>query len=338
MKTKKALGTTLLLITAFIWGSSFVSQSDAMNHIKPFTMNSLRSLLSCVFLLILAIILSATKKQKFAFMGKADKKEAKKAFFGGLICGLFLTGAMAFQQFGIAYTSVGRAGFITVLYIVIVPLIGLFLGVKPEWNSWVALIPALGGFGLMCLVGDDMSLSKGDLLVLICAVFFAFHIIMVDKFARDVDGVWLSLIQFSVCAVVSGILSLIFERPAVNDILSAWFPIFYAGVFSSGIAYTLQIFGQKYVEPQLAVLLMSLESVFAGVSAFLFRGQKMSVFEVAGSALVFAAVVFAQLDFKKFKKRKPVAINQNAGEKNNNEKIAEASDFAETNSNDGEEK
>lgn len=338
MKTKKALGTVFLLITAFIWGSSFVSQSDAMKHIKPFTMNALRSLLSCVFLLILAAIFSAAKKQKFVFMGKADKKEAKKAFLGGLACGVFLTGAMAFQQFGIAYTTVGRAGFITVLYIVIVPVIGLFIGIKPEWNAWVSLFPALAGFALMCLVGDDMSLSKGDLLVLICAVFFAFHIISVDKFARDIDGVWLSLIQFAVCCVVSGVLALIFERPNINDILAVWFPIFYAGVFSSGIAYTLQIFGQKYVEPQLAVLLMSLESVFAGVSAFLFRGQKMSGFEIAGSALVFVAVVFAQLDFKKFKKQKLVAVNQSAGEKNNNEKIAEASDFAETNSNDGEEK
>lgn len=301
MNAKKTIGTVFLLITAFIWGSSFVAQSDAMEHIGPFTMNALRSLLSCAFLFLLVLAFSLIKKQKFCFMGEEDKQKRKKDFFGGVLCGLFLTAAMTFQQFGIERTTVGRSGFITVLYIVIVPVFGLFLKERSPWNAWVALIPALAGFVLMCLVGDSFLLSVGDLLVLICSVFFALHIIAVGKLAAKTDGVWLSLVQFSVCALVSGICALIFERSDVKDIQGAWWSIVYAGVFSSGIAYTFQIFGQKYVRSQFAVLLMSLESVFAMLSAFLFRGQIMSVYELIGGGLVFVAVIFAQLDFSKTK-------------------------------------
>ena len=303
-KKKNAIGIILLLLTAFIWGSSFVAQSDAMDHIGPFTMNGLRSLLAAIALFIALAIIQSAKSKKFALIYPIAPENRKKTITAGLLCGLLITAATTIQQFGIERTTVGRSGFITALYIIIVPLMGLMLGKRPKWNLWVAVCVALVGFAFICLIGSNFQLSVGDLLVLISAVFFAAHILAVEKFASDINGVLLSFMQFSVCAVVDITLALIFESPNFGDIFAAWWPIVYAGVFSGGIAYTFQILGQKNVPATAAVLIMSLEAVFAAVSARILKGEVMTTYEFIGSTLVFAGVVLAQLDFSKFKKSK----------------------------------
>lgn len=302
MKSKKTLGIIMLVLTAFIWGSSFVAQSDAMDHISPFTMNGVRSFLAAIAIFITLVIMQSTKNKKFTVIAPVAPEKRKNTLIAGLICGILITVATTVQQFGIARTTVGKSGFITALYIVIVPLMGLIIGKRPKWNLWVAVVIALGGFALICLIGNGFQLSVGDLLVLISALFFAAHILAVEKFASDVDGVLLSFMQFSVCTVADIILALIFEKPNFNDIFAAWWPIIYAGVFSGGIAYTLQILGQKYVPATIAVLIMSLESVFAAVSGRMFKHEIMTPYEFVGSVLVFGAVILAQLDFSKLKK------------------------------------
>lgn len=304
MKSKKTLGIIMLLLTAFIWGSSFVAQSDAMDHIKPFTMNGVRSLLAAVAIFIMLVVMQSAKNKKFTVVTPCAPEDRKKTIIAGLLCGALITVATTVQQFGIERTTVGRAGFITALYIVIVPLIGLIFGKRPKWNLWVAVVAALIGFALICLVGNGFQISSGDLLVLISALFFAAHILVVERVASNVNGLLLSFMQFAFCAVADIVLALIFEKPNFNDIFAAWWPIIYAGVFSGGIAYTFQILGQKHVPATIAVLIMSLESVFAAISARILKSEIMTTYEFIGSALVFGAVILAQLDFSKFKKAK----------------------------------
>lgn len=297
--SKKTLGVILLFLTAFIWGSSFVAQSDAMDHIGPLTMNGMRSLLAAISIGITIIVTQSVKNKKFTVLSPASSEDCEKTLFSGLICGVLITVATTVQQFGIKYTTVGRSGFITALYIVMVPVIGLFFGERPKWNLWVAVFAALCGFALICLVGSGGALSLGDLLVLISAVFYAFHIFTVGKIAGKVNGLSLSFMQFAVCAVVDLILAVIFETVDFSTMLAAWWSIIYAGVFSGGIAYTFQIIGQKHVPSTIAVLIMSLESVIAAISGRVMKHEVMSDYEIVGCCLVFGAVILAQLNFGK---------------------------------------
>ncbi|MDD7178212.1 MAG: DMT family transporter, partial [Lachnospiraceae bacterium] len=225
---------------------------------------------------------------------RAAQMDRKTLLAGGVSCGVILCLASNAQQIGIQYTSVGKAGFITALYIVIVPILGIFLKRRCGWKVWVSVLIALIGFYLLCMVGG-FSLERGDVWLLMCAVLFSFHILIIDHFSPMVDGVKMSCIQFFTSGLLSGIAMLVTENPDIANILAAWVPILYAGVLSSGVAYTLQIVGQKNYNPTVATLLLSLESVFSVLTGWVVLHQKLSVRELCGCVLIFIAVILAQL-------------------------------------------
>lgn len=285
-------GNVMLLICALIWGSAFVAQSEGMNYVEPFTYMAARYILGGA-VLIPFILISARKN------GEKVTYDRKISFISGLICGVILFAASAFQQFGIKYTSAGKAGFITALYIIIVPIIGAFAGRKTSPKVWICAAAALAGFYLLS-VKEGFSVSTGDMLVLICAVLFSFHIIAVDSFnGKNADPVLMSCVQFFAVSALSAAAMLITEQPSWKSIIDAAVPIVYAGVMSSGVAYTLQAVGQKYTTPAAAAMLMSLESVFAAVFGWLLLHEMLSGKELIGCAAVFAAVIAAQLPAKK---------------------------------------
>ena len=288
-------GSLMLLLTAMIWGAAFVAQSEGMKYIGPFTMQATRFFLAGLVLLPVIRILDNKNITANRPETALQKRHQLRC---GIICGILLCLAGNIQQFGILYTSVGKAGFITALYIIIVPILAIFRKKMPTFRIWICALLALIGLYFLCMSGA-LELNIGDLLMLICAVFFALHITYVDSVSDCVDGVRLSCTQFFVCAVISGILMFIFEKPTISSILSCWIPICYAGIFSGGVAYTLQIIGQQTVSPTVASLLMSLESVFAAVFGWILLRQSLSARELLGCAVMFAAIIFAQLPGKK---------------------------------------
>jgi drug/metabolite transporter (DMT)-like permease len=282
-------GNLLLILTALIWGVAFVAQSAGMDYVGPYTFLCTRSILGGVVLLPI-IHFTGRNKPKEA----ATPQSRRAMVVGGICCGTALCVASAFQQIGILYTTVGKAGFITAMYIVLVPLCGLFLHKKVGKKVWIGVVLAVVGLYLLCM-SERLSVNKGDLLMLICALCFAIHILVVDHFGRQTDGVKLSCIQFFVCALLSGILMLLLETPSWETIRAAWLPICYAGLLSSGAGYTLQILGQKDTDPTVASLLMSLESVFAAIAGWLLLHERFSLRELAGVVLMAGAIVLAQL-------------------------------------------
>lgn len=286
----------MLLLAAFIWGSAFVAQSVGMDYVEPFTFNFVRNIVGGL-VLIPCICLLRNRSEREAAEPLRDTKvpsDRKTLLIGGMSCGVILCLASNMQQIGIQYTSVGKAGFITALYIVIVPVIGIFFRRRCGWKVWVSVAIALVGFYLLCMAGG-FSLERGDTYLLICALLFSVHILVIDHFSPMVDGVKMSCIQFFTCGMLSGIAMLIAESPDVKSILAAWMPILYAGVFSSGVAYTLQIVGQKNYNPTVATLLLSLESVFSALTGWAVLHQKLSARELSGCVLIFLAVILAQL-------------------------------------------
>ena len=282
----------LLLLTAVIWGFAFVAQSVGMDYVGGFTFNCTRSLIGA-FVLLPFILLSG-KKSRISRQDSA--KERSLLLKGGLTCGFFLFLASNFQQFGIKYTTVGKAGFITALYIVIVPVIGIFLKKKSSPFIWAAVFLSLCGLYLLCIrPGESISIQKGDLLVIICAFLFSFQILAVDHYAPLVSGIRLAALEFLVSGVLSGIPALLLEHPRFSQILAAWLPILYAGALSSGIAYTLQIIAQKNLNPTIASLIMSLESSFSVLAGFLILHQRLSRREIIGCGIMFCAIILAQL-------------------------------------------
>ena len=292
---KQAISAAELLLTAFIWGVAFVAQSVGMDYIGPFTFNCVRSLIGG--LVLIPLILFLRKRDKAKKNEIEEKAYKKNTVLGGICCGIFLCAASCFQQFGIMYTTVGKAGFITALYIIIVPILGIFIGKKIAPIIWGSSVIAVIGFYMLSISGQ-VSISKGDILVLICAVLFSFHILVIDYFSPKGDGVIISCIQFLTSGVICGILMLIFENPNLSDILAAYLPILYAGVMSCGVAYTLQIVGQKNMDPTVASLILSLESVFSVLAGWVILGQSLTTRELIGCSLVFAAVILAQLPQK----------------------------------------
>lgn len=286
----------LLLLAATIWGIAFVAQSVGMDYVGGFTFNAVRSIIGAL-VLIPVILVFGTPKEERTFSEEEKKASRKTLLIGGISCGICLCLASNFQQFGIKYTSVGKAGFITACYIVIVPIIGLFLKKKCSPYIWAAVAMALVGLYLLCIT-DGFSIGTGDFLVLICAFVFSVHILMIDYFSPMVDGVKLSCIQFLVCGILSGIPALIFENPQISSILAAWQPILYAGVMSCGVAYTLQIVGQKNMNPTVASLILSLESCISVLAGWVLLHQKLSFKEILGCFIMFAAIILAQLPQK----------------------------------------
>ncbi len=291
----------LLLLTAMIWGVAFVAQRVGMDYVEPFTFNFARSILGGVVLLPCICLLDRIRSK-----GQGAKESGsavytwknRELFTGGLCCGIALFTATSLQQFGIKYTTVGKAGFITALYIVIVPLIGIFLKKRTGIKIWISVALAVAGLYLLCVTGG-FSLGTGDFLVLLCAAVFSVHILIVDYFSPRVDGIRMSCIQFFVCGILSAVGMAFTEHPQIHLILAAWLPVMYAGVFSCGVAYTLQIVGQKGMNPTVASLIMSLESVVSVLAGWILLGQTLSSRELAGCALMFAAIILAQLPERK---------------------------------------
>ena len=286
----------LLLLTATIWGVAFVAQSVSMDYIGGFTFNAVRNLIGALTLLPVIKVLDKTHSE-------AEKKRESSAsgrktlLIGGICCGIMLCLASNFQQFGIKYTTVGKAGFITACYIIIVPIIGIFLKKKCSPFIWAAVVMALIGLYLLCIT-DGFSIGRGDILVLVCAFLFSLHILVIDYFSPKTDGVKLSCIQFLICGILSMIPALILEHPQISSILTAWLPILYAGIMSCGVAYTLQIVGQKNVNPTVASLILSLESCISVLAGWVILGQKLSAKELLGCVIMFAAIILAQLPEK----------------------------------------
>lgn len=289
----------LLFLTATIWGVAFVAQSVGMDYVEPFTFNAVRNMIGAIVLLPCIGLLNRLNGKD---NGEAGEPQKKTLIIGGISCGVLLFIASNLQQFGIQYTTVGKAGFITAMYIVLVPVFGIFLHKKAGLKIWAAVALAVAGLYLLCMTDGSFSLQMGDLLVLACAVAFSFHILVIDYFSPKVDGVKLSCIQFFTCAVLSAIGMLLFEEPKLSQILAAWVPILYAGVMSCGVAYTLQIIGQKGMNPTVASLILSLESVVSLLAGWVILGQKLSKRELAGCALAFAAIILVQLPSKVHKK------------------------------------
>lgn len=289
---KNFKGSIMLLITSIIWGTAFVAQSEGMNYVEPFTYNAMRTLLGGVVLIPVMIL--------FRFSDKRNGKEKsscslRNTVIGGICCGIALFIASSFQQAGIAQTTAGKAGFVTALYIVIVPMIGIFLHKKMPLRMWLFIAIALAGFWLLC-IKQDVGISSGNLLVFFGAIAFAVHITVIDYFnQKNTDGVLMSCIQFFTAGLLMLICMFIFEKPTIPNIIGAGGTILYAGILSCGVAYTLQILGQKHTNPTLATMLMSLESVFAALSGWLILGEKLSIKEFIGCVLIFAAVILAQL-------------------------------------------
>jgi drug/metabolite transporter (DMT)-like permease len=267
------------------------------NYMEPFTFNSARNFLG--FLVLIPIVLIKLRKPEiFSGSNESFSIDKKITVIGGVCCGLALAAAGMFQQYGVKYTTVGKAGFITTLYIILTPIFGLLLGKKCHFTVWIGAVGAVVGLYMLCIT-ESLSFSPGDILVLICAVLFAVHILLVDYFSPKTDGVLLSCIQFFVCGVLSALPALLTEPFAWADIRAAAMPILYTGVMSSGVAYTLQIVGQKYSDPTVASIIMSLESVFAALAGWALRGEQMSAQEILGCLLMFAAIVIAQLPERK---------------------------------------
>ncbi len=291
----------ILFLTALIWGTAFVAQSVGMEFVEPFTYNAVRSFLGGLVLLpYIAVVsfLQARRADAQTSVEEAEEPERKRRrkdlFLGGISCGVVLFAASNLQQFGIQYTTVGKAGFITAMYILIVPVMGLFLHKRAGLKVWIGVALAVTGLYLLCME-NGFKLELGDALVLVCAVVFAVHILVIDHFSPKADGVMMSCIQFWVCGILSLLCCLIFETPQLDKIWEARIAIGYAGIMSSGVAYTLQIVGQKGMNPTVASLILSLESVVAAVSGFLLLRQKMSLRELFGCLLMFAAIILAQL-------------------------------------------
>jgi drug/metabolite transporter (DMT)-like permease len=305
MNKTQVRNSFLLLLTAIIWGSAFVAQSVGMEHVEPFTFTFTRSIIGGVVLIPVIFVLRKTSILK-SVQTDATKKTTgitKYEWLGGICCGIALCAASNFQQIGMLHTTVGKAGFITALYVVIVPILGLFLRKRVPALIWLCVVLSVVGLYLLCMPKGAFSLAQGDVLVLICALLFSFHILIIDYFSPKGDGVVISCIQFFVCGILSGIIMLFVENPTFANIMDAKWSILYAGALSSGVAYTLQVVAQKGVNPTVASLILCLESVVAVLAGWIILGDKLTSRELAGCILMFVAIVLAQLPTPK-KERK----------------------------------
>ncbi len=290
MNQQRFKGNAMMLLTALIWGVAFVAQSGAMNSIDPLSFMAARYLLGAVVLLPVIVV----------FGKKSKTDNPKTLWLGGICCGIILFIASALQQYGIVYTTTAKAGFITTLYVVFVPLSRLLFGKRPSVIVWIGVALSTLGFYFLTIT-DTFRLSLGDALVLLCAVAFTAHIMVIDHFSPLVNGIQMSCIQFLVCGLLSLVCALIFGPATPSSLLEAWMPIVYTGVLSSGVAYTLQIIAQKYTDPVMISLIGSLEAVFATLAGFLFfkigyiDNGDITPRQLLGCALVFAAVILVQL-------------------------------------------
>lgn len=315
MKHNQVRQVVFPILAAFIWGTAFVAQDVCADVIDTFTFNAIRSYVAVVVLLIIMAIFDRVNRDKPSPTAIQRKAANRQMWIGGICCGTALAIASNFQQAGIsAGTDSGKAGFITALYVVLVPVFGLFFKRRVSLPTWIAVVLSVVALYLLCIKGD-FSLAPGDLLILVCAVCFAIHILVIDHFTASVDGLRLSCVQFLVAAVLATVAKVvcvvlglngtgditsatsIFAMPDWDAILACTLPILYVGVFSSGVGYTLQILAQKDSNPTVVTILLSLESVFAVIAGAIILKQQMSVREYIGCAIMFAAVILAQIQF-----------------------------------------
>lgn len=282
----------ILLLTATIWGVAFVAQSVGMEYIGPFTFNAIRCVLGGLVLIPVILVL---KKKKETGAENQEKEDKKTLWAGGIACGVILCIASNLQQFGIMEASVGKSGFFTALYIVMIPVIGIFIGKRPGIKLWFCVALAVVGMYLLCMKDGSFTIERADIMLLLCALAFSFHILVVDYFSPKVDGVKMSCIQFFVYGVLSAVGMLFTETPDISNIQAAWLPLLYAGLLSCGVGYTLQIVGQKGINPVIASLIMSLESVISALAGWVILGQVLSPKEILGCVLMFVAIIITQI-------------------------------------------
>lgn len=304
MKNSKSFRAKLFLVlAAFIWGTAFVAQREgAQSGIGAFTFVFVRSVLAVITLIPIILVMDKIKGKKISLFGSEDKKEIKTMLLGGVICGAVLAAATLLQQSGMSYTDAGKAGFITSMYIVFVPIFALFFGKKTGINVWFSVVLAVLGLYFMS-VKEGFILEEGDLLITISTLFYAVQILIIDYFANRVDTVRFSVVQFATVALISGVLMLIFEQPKIENILQSWLPLLYVGVLSGGVAFTLQIIAQKDIAPQVASIIMCLEAVFALLGGIAVFGETLNQRETIGCVIMFAAVILSQISFKKKEER-----------------------------------
>lgn len=307
MKKGQIRNSLLLLLAATIWGTAFVAQKEGMDHVGPFTFTFARSIVGGVVLIPCIWFLRQLKKRENKIESEVRTSlVTKMELLGGICCGLALCAASNFQQLGMTddATSSGKAGFITALYVVIVPILGLFFKKRASLIVWIGVGFSAVGLYLLCIPKGTFELAYGDLLVLICALLFSVHIMVIDYFSPKGDGVVIACIQFFVCGIVTGGIMLFAEYPQLRDILAAAGPILYAGVLSSGVAYTLQIVGQKNMNPTVASLILCLESVVSAIAGQIKLKEQFNNRELFGCILMFTAIVLAQLPAPKKKSRR----------------------------------
>ncbi len=296
MYKSKLKGNLILLITAIIWGISFISQSTSMDFIGPATFTGIRTTLGAIVLCPF-ILFSGYKNKKMRL--NTNNYSKKTLWFGGILCGLALCAASTIQTYSMVGISSGKAAFLTANYIIFVPIISIFLKKRPPLKIIPTIMLSMVGFYFLCMTSSDLTVGIFDFYALICAIIFSIHIMLIDYFAPKVEGIKLSCIQFFVCGILDIILMFLFEKPDIGLIIRCWLPIVYSGVFSCGIAYTLQIIGQKYTDPTSATLIMSLESVFAALFSWILppyiAEDIMNGREIFGCLLIFAAIILIQL-------------------------------------------
>lgn len=309
----------MLVLTAMVWGGSFVAQKSGMELIGPFAFNGIRTIIGGIVLIPLIMVLDRMKSKKQASapavkadaadsaLSEADKKNDQKLLItGSICCGLALLVAGMLQQIGMMYTTAGKAGFITALYVVLVPIFGRILGKKIRPLIWLCVLASAFGLYLLCMPasGGFGHINKGDLIVLACALCFSVHILLIDYFSPKVDGVRLSCLQFFIAGILCVILMfpldpvLGYDIPSLGQLLDAWIPIVYAGALSCGAGYTMQIVAQADTDPAVASMILCLESVFAVIAGMLILGESLSLREAAGCIIMFAAILAAQLPAK----------------------------------------
>ena len=304
--SKKTKSNLLLLIASIIWGFAFVAQKAGAS-LGPFTYNGTRFLIGAIVLLPIIALFSKKNSGKYtnsdeASASSGDSIQSRSSLIkGGIVCGTILAIASNLQQFGLYFdTDAGKAGFITSLYIIMVPLLGIFLKKRAGLRMWFCVLLGAVGFYLLTMAGNPngFALEKGDFFVLLCALVFSVHILAIDHFSPKCDGIKLSALQFFVASIISFICMLITESPNMADILACWLPILFVGIMSSGAGYTLQILGQKDADPSAASLILSLEAVFAVLGGVLLLGEKLGAIESLGCVIIFAAVIISQLPSK----------------------------------------
>lgn len=293
-------GTLALLLGTFIWGTAFIAQSVGMELIGPFTFQAIRCILGVIFLFLASLMFDC----KVGVAGSLRKWRNPRLWRSGIICGIALFVATSLQQVGLVYTAPGKAGFLTAMYIVLVPILGIFVHRRPGLNAVFSVLLALVGLYLLSFT-DISGINVGDLFMIACALAFAVQILLIDRYAQDLDGLRLNCVQALVVSILS-IPGIVLNHKAVQmqTIADCWLPLCFAGVLSMGVGYTLQIAGQKRLEPTAASLIMSLESVFAALGGWLILHNTMTVAELTGCAFVFAGVIISQLPVKKLFHRK----------------------------------